>query len=588
VRIRTYALLLLVSASVLLLVFGYVALERAERTAVDEVRTGTERVADTIALRIAAHIESERTLLRTLGAAVLLGKTPDLATNAFSIQFPYLHDITVYGTDGARIADQDFSNPDDDHRMVAARAIAGESAAAPVRPASASASGPFAHTVTVGEPVWIAGERVGAVVARIDLVGIWKPINQARVGRSGFIRLLAGDGTLLAHGDPEERREVFGSRDHVQLVAGARARATIPNAQGVEVFAAVAEVGERGWMVIVEQPAAEALGAVRVMRRDFYALVGATLLLAVGAALVAGRKAVRGIERLEAHTHVLASGDLDAVVRTRSRIAEIDGLERGVNEMASSLKRLHHDARERERLTTFGRVAAGLSHDLKQPLEHVRTACEELAHDRDSPDSWELFDWMRRSELPRLVRFLEDLKRLAIEGRAKLHIDSVDPDHLLAELTESLRGSPKWSRVEFSHSSSAPRFHGDENLLRRALYNLAANAADACSETEGRSGTVKLEATEVAGEITIRVCDTGPGIPPAVIDRIMHGDFHSTKRTNGIGLGLGVARHVVQMHGGRIEVASEVGAGTTFTLTLPEEMGSEDEAGATGVDVAHH
>ena len=588
-RLRTYALLVLLGVSLIpLLLFGVLALDRAEETAIDEVRTGTERVADSIARRIAAHIESERALLQTIGAGVIMGGDPSLTANAFSIQYPYLHGITVYGTDGAKIADQDSLNPDEDHRMVAARAVAGEHAAAPVRPASATSGGPFAHTVTVGEPIWIAGERVGAIVATIDLVGIWKPINQARVGRSGFVRLIARDGTLLAHGDPEERREVFVTRDHLALVADARDDATVVNAQGTEVFAAVADVGQRGWLVMVEQPVHEALGAVRAMRRDFFLLTGVTLLVAIGAALLAGRKAVRGIEQLEEHTRVLASGDLDAVIETRSPIAEIDGLGAGVNDMAASLKRLNQEARERERLSTFGRVAAGLSHDLKQPLEHVRTACEELAHDRENPDSWELFDWMRRSELPRLVRFLEDLKRLAIEGRAKLHIDTVDPERLLADLAESLRGSPKWSRVEFQHASSSPRFHADENLLRRALYNLAANAADACSETESRSGTVRLEAASETSSITFRVRDTGPGIPPQVIDRIMHGDFHSTKRTNGIGLGLGVARHVVQMHGGRIEVSSEVGAGTTFTLTLPVEIELDGEPSAAGVDVAQH
>jgi signal transduction histidine kinase len=79
--------------------------------------------------------------------------------------------------------------------------------------------------------------------------------------------------------------------------------------------------------------------------------------------------------------------------------------------------------------------------------------------------------------------------------------------------------------------------------------------------------TVRL--TDVDGSIEVQVIDTGTGMTAEQLDKIQHGDFASEDRTSGIGLGLGVARHVAQGHGGILEIASEHGTGSTFTLRLP-------------------
>ncbi|HKE16691.1 MAG TPA: sensor histidine kinase [Kofleriaceae bacterium] len=578
-RFRIYALLVLVVVGLVpLAAFGILAVQRAGSTAVAEVRGGNERLAYAIARRIDAHIEAERDLLHTIGIAILQADVPDLTQNAFSIQFPNFHDLTVYAPDGRRVAGPPVPDNSADHRLVAAQARAGKSAAAPVRPPAEGRSGPFAHTITVGEPLVLAGEPAGAVVAQIDLMEVWKPINQVRVGKSGFVRLVTADGTLLAHGDPEERRYVFSSEGNRKIVASARAGRTITNQQGVESFAAVADVGERGWMIVVEQPVAQALGAVTAMKRSLFLLVCVTLVIAVLAAYFAGRKAVHGIERLGLHTRVLASGKLGERVDIRSGLAELDALGAGINEMAASLEALHDDARRRERLTTFGRVAAGLTHDLRHPIESVRTACESLAAHREDEDAWELFEFMRQKELPKLKRYLEDLRRLTAAGSVSLSLHHIEPVHLLEDIAADLRASPKWRGVSFAVESKAEAIDADENLLRRAVYNLAANAADACV-VNGRGGEVILEAAEGTGtEVTIRVRDNGPGMSTETLERVMSGEFHSTKRSNGIGLGLGVARHVAQLHGGRMEATSQLGAGTTFTLALPR-AGEEGQAG---------
>ena len=579
-RFRTYALLVLALVGLIpLAAFGLIAMSRAEKTAVAEVRAGNERLAYAIARRVDGHIQAERELLHTLGLAILQARNPDLAQNDFSIQFRNVHELTVYDAAGSVVAGPRRGAVSADERNVAAKARAGKPASAPVRAPAAGKAGPFAHTIVVGEPLLLAGELAGAVVARIDLMNLWRPINQVRVGRSGFVRLVTREGVLLAHGDPEERRYAFSDADNRDIVARARRGESIVNQQGVESFAAVADVGgQRGWSIVVEQPVDEALGAVAAMKRSLLVLVAATILIAVVAAYFAGRKAVRGIEALGDHTRVLASGKLDAVVHLKSGLAELDGLAGSINEMASSLASLHDDARRRERLTTFGRVAAGLTHDLRHPIESVRTACESLAAHRDEEDAWELFDFMRQKALPKLKKYLEDLRRLTAEGSVSLSLSHIEAQEMLEDIAADLRASPKWRGVSFAVDANTPALDGDENLLRRAVYNLAANAADACV-VNGRGGEVVLEAAEGGeAEVKLRVRDNGPGMSPETLQRVMSGEFHSTKRSNGIGLGVGVARHVAQLHGGRMEAMSELGSGTTFTLALPR-LGDEPSVG---------
>lgn len=578
-RFRVYALLVLALVGLVpLAAFGVIAIGRAEETAIAEVRGGNQRLAYAIARRIDGYTASQREMLHTIGLAILQAKNPAMAQNDYSIQFRNFHDLTVYAQDGSVVAGPPHLVPTADHRMAAEQARAGRVASAPVRATGPSAQGaPVANTITVGEPLILAGEQAGAIVVQIDLLDLWKPIKGVRVGKSGFVRLVTHEGVLLAHGDPEERRYAYSDAANREIVERARRGQTITNQQGVDSFAVFAPVGgERRWAIVVEQPVSEALGAVSAMRRDLLLLIAATLVAAVLAAYFAGRKAVRGIEALGKHTRVLASGNLQAVVELRSGLAELDALARGINEMAASLDELHDEARRRERLTTFGRVAAGLTHDLRHPIESVRTACESLASHRDDPDAWELFDFMRQKELPKLKKYLEDLRRLTAEGSVSLTVSHIQSQTLLDDIARDLRASPKWRGVSFAVEANLEEpIEADENLLRRAVYNLAANAADACV-VNGRGGEVRLEAAEGNGaEVTIRVRDNGPGMSPETLQRVMSGEFHSTKRSNGIGLGLGVARHVAQLHGGRIEATSKPGAGTTFTLAFPRATAPE-------------
>jgi two-component system phosphate regulon sensor histidine kinase PhoR len=134
--------------------------------------------------------------------------------------------------------------------------------------------------------------------------------------------------------------------------------------------------------------------------------------------------------------------------------------------------------------------------------------------------------------------------------------------------------------VRFEVVGDAPALTADRHLVQRAITNLAQNGADACLES-GRGGRVTIEVTDsVEGPfVEFRVKDEGKGIAPDRIPALLKSDFRSTKRANGVGLGLGVVRQVAESHRGRLELSSQVGEGSTFSLVLPKEGPSHAQEG---------
>jgi signal transduction histidine kinase len=568
-RTRTFGLILLALVGVLPLVgFGYVAVHRAERTAVAEVRSGNRELAASVAERIAAFAVAERDLLKSIGAAAVLASAredSEAIVDAYALNYRRFRNLSIFDPQGELVA----GRPSAHARPLVDDALAGRPARTQARPADPDTSGVFSYAFSVAEPILVAGARSGVIAADVDLVGIWKPVNDILIGQTGFARLVSTDGQLLAHGNPEERRFVFQgvTEENAGIVAGALLGQVVENQQGQPVVATAAFVPGLPWLVVIEQQVAEAFAPARALARSLWLWSGAAAILAVGVGLVFGGTLVRPIERLREHTKRLAGGDLEARVDPKSRLVEARALADALNDMAGSLKKLQDEAQERERLATFSRVAAGLAHDLRQPIEAVRTACELLVREPDDPDSRALVETVTARDLPRLKRYMDDLHRLARQGEMRLDLEPVEPRSIADHVVACLCDNPKWAGVEFAAGGGAGTIEADPQLVQRAITNLAANGADACVGRRG--GRVLIEVEGGDERVAFRVSDTGEGIPSDRVKGLFHADFTSTKRTSGVGLGLGVVRQVVESHGGAIEVESELGKGSTFTMWLP-------------------
>ncbi|MEY2713774.1 MAG: hypothetical protein RIT24_117 [Planctomycetota bacterium] len=260
------------------------------------------------------------------------------------------------------------------------------------------------------------------------------------------------------------------------------------------------------------------------------------------------------------------------------------------------LRAAEERARRQERLAELGALTGGLAHEIKNPLStiglNVQLASEAIS-DSQLPDD-DKATLVRRvetvsREATRLANILNDFLRFA--GRIKLAPVEVDTRDIVEELVDFYRPQCEIHRVVLRADMPASKVMArvDPALVKQALLNLLINAnqAMASSDSTQRELLVRLECQP--GTVAIHVIDTGPGIPPEKHAEIFRP--YVTGRKGGTGLGLAVTRRIVEEHGGRIDLFSEVGKGTDFTVRLPIEGPaadsgdhSEDDARKTVLD----
>jgi signal transduction histidine kinase len=233
-----------------------------------------------------------------------------------------------------------------------------------------------------------------------------------------------------------------------------------------------------------------------------------------------------------------------------------------------SLIRAREALMRAETLATMGRMAAGLAHEIRNPLFIIRSGAEKL---RDAcPGHAPEIESYIIEEVDRLNGTLTDYLQFAKNepGRAA----PFDLAETLAKCVRNVRESIESPAVELMADfeiSRAP-VAGDEKRLQQAILNVILNARQAIAD----SGRVRVSLSTSGHEYVVRVTDTGAGIPEKDRSRIFEPFF--TTKAQGSGLGLAIAKKTIEDHGGRIEVTS--GAGTEVTITLPARPG-EHEAG---------
>jgi signal transduction histidine kinase len=303
-------------------------------------------------------------------------------------------------------------------------------------------------------------------------------------------------------------------------------------------------------------------------------LLAAWVALVAGMALLVQRTVRRSAARLRADLDAAAAG---GAPRTDERAPGLP-LDPVAAEVHRGLRELLRQQREREsrvatrlahvdQLATLGQLAAGLAHEIKNPLAGIQGALELLRDEARDEAAVRLHDEM----LAELKRVHVILHRLLESGRpAPLRRTRTDLARLVDETAELLRPSLRRQRVELRVERGAGALAADLDAakIRQVLVNLIQNAAEAMGESGGQ---VVVRASRLAAEpmLVVAVEDDGPGIAPENRERIFDPFF--TTKFAGTGLGLAISKGIVEQHGGRMEVASEPGKGTTFFLFLPLE-----------------
>ncbi len=253
-----------------------------------------------------------------------------------------------------------------------------------------------------------------------------------------------------------------------------------------------------------------------------------------------------------------------------ARLARLGTRVAVVLENIQSFDRLKED----HRLSALGTMAAGLAHEIRNPLAGIKGAAQFLESTRTGDDA----EMVRVivDETDRLNRIVSQFLDYARDLR--VNAEPVGAAALVAATTRALhaQGLPRGVNVEALVDDDAPEVHADEPKIRQVLLNLAQNAVQAV----GQSGTVRFRArrgalvgprARGAACLEIDVEDTGAGIEPGDLDKLFVPFF--TRRRDGTGLGLAISQRIVQAHQGEIDVRSRPGEGTCFTLRLPLAAG---------------
>lgn len=241
-------------------------------------------------------------------------------------------------------------------------------------------------------------------------------------------------------------------------------------------------------------------------------------------------------------------------------------------------------ARGAERLAELGAMTSGLAHEIKNPLSTIGLNVQLLREGvGDIPgDSDEKARLLRRLEsLGREVERLRGILTDFLEYAGELRLDAAPTDlhQVVGELIDFFMPQAERQRVRLRSDLAPGSLVAvvDAAHLKQALLNLMLNAVQAMAglgDDRPRELIVRTghEGASDGASFVIHVIDTGPGIPAETLGRIFNPYF--TTRSGGTGLGLPTARRIVEAHGGRIEVHSEVGKGTDFSVVLPAEGSS--------------
>jgi signal transduction histidine kinase len=232
-------------------------------------------------------------------------------------------------------------------------------------------------------------------------------------------------------------------------------------------------------------------------------------------------------------------------------------------------ERLHARLREVERLATAGELAAGMAHEIRNPLAAIVNATALLTDEHGlTADERAATLAAVRTEARRLNRILSDFLHFARPQEARRAPGDLRDvvEHVSGLIRDDRSRAPRVD-VRVAVDPAVPRFAFDRDQITQVLWNVALNGVEAMN---GR-GRLSLEVGRQNGDVTLAVSDTGPGIPRERLPRVFE-PFYSGKH-NGSGLGLTIAERIVAAHGGRIEIDSEVGRGTRVTLLFPLEVG---------------
>ena len=281
------------------------------------------------------------------------------------------------------------------------------------------------------------------------------------------------------------------------------------------------------------------------------------------------RHIINRLNRLMDVTQKFAEGDFLPITPTRKYMDEFTHLAIALNNMMYEIEKRQHLLVESHKLRAIGNLTAGVAHELNNPINNIILTAEMLKESYGDLTEEECMDMVEDlvSQGERAHKIVNNLLDFARQSETKpeyIHIDK-----LIDETIRLAKNQIKLSnvKIDVNIDSNLQPFYGDKKLLIQVFVNLFINAIDAMPK--GGRLTIGISKKQKTGFISIRISDTGCGIPNHLIGSIFNPFFTTKSTSKGTGLGLSVSKGIIEKHGGDIEVESKINEGTTFTIHLP-------------------
>jgi two-component system NtrC family sensor kinase len=258
-------------------------------------------------------------------------------------------------------------------------------------------------------------------------------------------------------------------------------------------------------------------------------------------------------------------------------------LEERVERKTQELRRAHEHVLQVEKMASIGKLAAIVAHEINNPLSGILTYTK-LLKKWLAQGEW---DTLRREEVCSSLELLESESRrcgeivknlLTFSRTAPMNLERTDLNKIVDRVVRLVQHQLELTNVQ-SHLELAddlPLVQGDPAQLQQVLLALVVNAIDAMPR--GGNLWVRSRAGPQNREVQLQVQDDGLGIQPSVLPHLFEPFFTTKEHGHGVGLGLAISQNIIERHGGRIDVVSEPGRGTTFTVNLPVDIPVEARA----------
>lgn len=428
----------------------------------------------------------------------------------------------------------------------------------------------------------LSGEIRGGMIIEISLRRVVEQLAQRQLGQQGRIFVVDGKGKLIGHQDFSQvlkQVDVRGSlsvRKFIEDKSGIVSTANrYVSYDGQEVLGVFAPISGLDWAVIQEIPVKIALASVNLLIRKLMVAGIVLVFLAIIVSIFFGIRFSSSLRSLEQGVLQIRNGNLDYEVKVKGR-DEFSQLAQTLNDMRLELRirRQQEEAmRQAEKLSSLGLLASGVAHELNNPLGVVSAYAEDLL---DRLEEEEIDQLVKKGELNEYLQvIIKQAKRckeiisnlLNFARHSKGENEKIDLQQVVGNTLKLVKYRIKKEKIvtEINIEKNLPAINANTGEIQQVLLNIITNALDALPT----GGWLNIVAFKSKENICLQIEDNGQGINAQDLPKIFDPFFTTKEPGKGTGLGLSICYGIMQKLGGKIEVESHPGEGTSVTLYFP-------------------